>query len=239
MALLHNRVNKKELKQRLQEEPFKRITVSFYRYVIIDEPNVLRDELFKEWNAVNIFGRIYLANEGINAQMCVPEEHWNTFKQQLFAREYFNNVPFKIAVEDDGKSFYKLAIKVRKKIVADGLDDKTFDVTNVGNHLTAKEFNDASEKPGTIVVDMRNHYESEVGRFENAICPDADTFKEELPMVIDMLEDKKNSKILLYCYRCSLQQYCFPNRFFTRLAPANNDFIFACLYYFFAVIINN
>lgn len=197
--LLVNRVNKKELKQRLAEETFRRITLSFYRYVIIDDPAGLRDSLWKEWNDLNVFGRIYLAHEGINAQMCVPEANWDIFKEKLYADVRFRDVPFKIAVEDDGKSFYKLAVKVRKKIVADGLKDDSFDVTNVGKHLTAKEFNEAMEKEGTIVVDMRNHYESEVGHFENAICPDVDTFREELPLVVDQLKENKDKKILLYC----------------------------------------
>ena len=145
--LLQNRVNKKELKKRIQEETLKRITVSFYRYVIIDNPQELRDSLFLQWNALKILGRIYVAKEGINAQMCVPEENWEIFKYNLDQHPLFSNMPLKIAVEDDGKSFYKLTIKVRAKIVADGLDDNAFDVTNVGNHLTAKEFNAAMENP--------------------------------------------------------------------------------------------
>ncbi len=197
--LLQNRVNKKELKKRIQEETIKRITVSFYRYVIIDNPQELRDSLFAQWNMLNVLGRIYIANEGINAQMCVPEENWDIFKFNLYNDPRFNDMPFKIAVEDDGKSFYKLTVKVRHKIVADGLDDHTFDVTNVGNHLTAKEFNYAMEDPETLIIDMRNHYESEVGKFTGAFCPDADTFREELPMVIEELKDKKDKKIIMYC----------------------------------------
>ncbi len=197
--LLQNRVNKKELKKRIQEESIKRITVSFYRYVIIDNPQEVRDSLFLLWNALKILGRIYIAHEGINAQMCVPEENWEIFKYNLNQDPLFAGIPFKIAIEDDGKSFYKLTIKVRAKIVADGLDDDAFDVTNVGSHLTAKEFNQAMEDPETIIVDMRNHYESEVGKFTGAICPDADTFREELPMVIEELKDKKDKKIIMYC----------------------------------------
>jgi UPF0176 protein len=197
--LLQNRVNKKELKKRIQEESIKRITVSFYRYVIIDNPQELRDSLFSQWNDWKVLGRIYIAREGINAQMCVPEEHLEIVKYNLNQNPLFSGIPFKIAVEDDGKSFYKLTIKVRPKIVADGLDDNAFDVTNVGNHLTAKEFNAAMEDPETILVDMRNHYESEVGKFTGAICPDADTFREELPMVIEELKNKKDKKILMYC----------------------------------------
>ncbi|HRG52640.1 MAG TPA: rhodanese-related sulfurtransferase [Bacteroidia bacterium] len=197
--LLQNRVNKKELKKRIQEETIKRITVSFYRYVIIDQPQALRDHLFLQWNKLQVLGRIYVAHEGINAQLCVPEENWEIFKYNLSKEPLLAGIPFKIAVEDDGKSFYKLTIKVRPKIVADGLDDQAFDVTNVGKHLTAREFNEAMESKDTIVVDMRNHYESEVGRFEGALCPDADTFREELPMVIEELKDKKDKKIIMYC----------------------------------------
>ena len=196
---LWNKYDKKLLKEKLKEEPFKRTTVSFYRYVILDNPDELRNELYRQFDDLQIFGRIYLANEGINAQISVPEHHWNDFQDLLNSHQAFNKMPLKIAVEDDGKSFYKLKIKVRKKIVADGLEDGDFDVTNVGNHLTAREFNEAMNLKDTVVVDMRNHYESEVGHFKGAICPDADTFREELPLVLDELADKKEEKILLYC----------------------------------------
>ena len=197
--ILHNRVNKKELKERLMNENIKRITLSFYRYVKIEQPELLRHEQFKIWAGMNVFGRIYFAHEGVNAQLSVPEENFEAFKKQLYSDKRFENVPLKIAVEDDGKSFYKLSVKVREKIVADGLADDAYDVTNVGKHLTAKEFNEALENPETVVVDMRNHYESEIGHFENAICPDADTFREELPLALDMLKGKEDKKLLLYC----------------------------------------
>ena len=104
-----------------------------------------------------------------------------------------------IAIEDDGKSFFKLKIKVREKIVADGLDDASFDVTKRGKHLGAAAFNELTDQPETIVVDMRNHYESEVGYFENAIRPDVETFREALPVVEEMLKDKKDKPIVMYC----------------------------------------
>jgi UPF0176 protein len=197
--ILHNKYDKETLKKRLFAENFKRKTVSFYRYVILDDVNLIRDNLFKQFSELGILGRIYLASEGINAQISVPEQNWQTFNNLLNAYPAFKNVDLKIAIEDDGKSFYKLIVRIREKIVGDGLNDKSFDVTNVGKHLTAKEFNEAMDAPDTVVVDMRNHYESEVGHFKNAICPDADTFRQELPIVLDLLKDKKKSKILLYC----------------------------------------
>lgn len=192
-------ISKTVLKKRLLEEDFKRITVSFYRYIIIQNVEECRLQLVKIFTKLSIFGRIYLAREGINAQISVPEYSFEEFKSYLENSEYFKSMPLKIAVEDSGKSFYKLTIKIKNKIVADGLDDSSFDVTNVGKHLNAEEFNSAMEEPNSIVIDVRNHYESEIGHFENAILPDADSFKEELPLLLEILKDKKENKILLYC----------------------------------------
>ncbi len=196
--MLKNLVDRKVLKQRLKTENFKRVTMSFYRYVKIEKPEEMRDELYREWYALGVFGRIYLAREGINAQLCVPEENLEKFKAGLEARAEFKNMRLNFAVEQ-GTSFYKLGIKVKKQIVADGLPEDSYDLSNVGNHLNAEEFNIAMEDKNAVVVDMRNFYESRIGRFEGAICPDVDTFREELPQVVEMLEDKKDKKILLYC----------------------------------------
>lgn len=196
---LHNKYDKQTLRQKLDAENFKRKTVSFYRYVILDELEQLRADLYREWDGLGVLGRVYIAREGINAQINIPEHNVDEFTRLLYARKEFNDVPFKWAVEDDGKSFLKLIVRIKHKIVADGLDDNSFDVTNVGNHLTAKEWNQALEDPNTIVVDMRNHYETEVGKFVNAITPDCDTFKEELPMVLEELKGKEDKKLLMYC----------------------------------------
>jgi len=217
MALLVNRIDKNVLKQRLKEENIKRKTISFYRYVTIQDPQKLRDELFQQWSDFNCFGRIYVANEGINAQMSVPEPNWDAFVKHLYSVSYFKDVPFKHAVDGNGKSFYKLIIKVRKKIVADGIDDPAFDPSRTGTYLNAKEFNEALSSENTIVIDMRNHYESEVGRFENAFCPDADTFREELPLVIEHLKGQENKKILMYCtggIRCEKASAYFKHKGF-------------------------
>ncbi len=196
---LRNLKNKQELKKRLMEEPFKRITLSFYRYVQIENTEVFRNAMYVCFSDLNILGRIYLANEGINAQISVPENNWQPFIDYLSINEKTKGVPLKIAVEDDGKSFYKLIVRVKNKIVADGLRDDAFDVTNVGKHLNAEEFNSALADKNTVVIDMRNHYESEVGYFENALKPDADTFRQALPKAIEMASDAKDKKILLYC----------------------------------------
>ena len=68
-----------------------------------------------------------------------------------------------IAIEHDMYSFLKLKVKVREKIVADGLNDDTFDVTDIGTHVDAVKFNELIEDENAVLVDMRNHYESEIG----------------------------------------------------------------------------
>lgn len=199
MSILANRINKSILKERLRQESLKRKTVSFYRYVKIENPQALRDELFIIWSDLNCLGRIYIAQEGINAQMSIPEISWDAFVDSLNSRNVFKAIPFNHAVDGNGKSFYKLIIKLKTRIVSDGITDPDFDASKTGAYLNAEDFNTALNEPGTIVVDMRNHYESEVGRFEGAFCPDADTFREELPMVIKHLKGKESQKVLMYC----------------------------------------
>jgi UPF0176 protein len=196
---LHNRVNRRELKERLQKDSVKRVTLSFYKYARIEDPQAFRDELYAWWDAMGVLGRTYMAQEGINAQISVPEVQFEQFKTLMNSYEMFRGMRLNIAVEAEGKSFFALTIKVKDKIVADGVTDPTFDPAKTGTHLNAEAWNRASEEPGVIIVDMRNHYESEVGHFENAITPDAATFREELPMVAELLADQRDKKILMYC----------------------------------------
>ena len=195
---MFNKLSKSQCMDLLKQETFNRVTVSFYRYIILSNLNDLRDDLYNKWNELGVLGRIYIANEGINAQLSVPEYNWENFVKNINSYTFLEDVPFKIAVEDDGKSFFKLTIKIKSQIVSDGLKIEDYDVTNVGEHLSAKQWNEAINK-GAIVVDMRNHYESEIGKFTGAICPDVETFKEELPLVRDLLKGKEKEDVLLYC----------------------------------------
>lgn len=197
--ILHNKVNREVLKERIMLSNEKRNTVSFYNYYQLKNPSFVRDYLFIELDRLGVLGRIYIASEGINAQISVPQENFEKLRAFMDSIDFLAGLRLNVAVEDDGKSFFKLAVKVRPKIVADGLQDVTFDVTKKGTHLSAEEFNHLTDNPETIVVDMRNHYESEVGHFENAICPDVDTFREQLPLVVDMLQDKKERPVVMYC----------------------------------------
>ena len=126
-----------------------------------------------------------------------------------------------IAREQDNKSFLKLKIKVRNKIVADGLDDETFDVTDIGVHLKASGFNQMIDDPNTVLIDMRNHYETEIGHFKNAVTPDVDTFRESLPIIEDDLKEHKYEKnLVMYCtggIRCEKASAYFKHKGFKKV----------------------
>ncbi len=225
---LYNRKNGRELKAQLQTRNEERTTVSFYKYHLIANPKIFRDELYQLFDSLQILGRIYIASEGINAQISVPNDYFADFKIKLYSISFLNGIRLNTAVDDNGKSFFKLKILVRNKIVADGLNDATFDVTNRGTHVNAKEFNTLSENPNTIVVDMRNHYESEVGHFKNAICPDVDTFREELVVVENLLDKEKDKNLLMYCtggIRCEKASAWFKHRGFKNVFQLDGGII--------------
>jgi len=216
---LHNRLDRTSLEHQLEQDGRERTTLSLYRYGHVANPPFFRDHLFSVWQPLGVLGRIYVSGEGINAQLSLPTEELEAFRQTLDHINWLKGVRLNIAIEGDDKSFLKLIIKVRDKIVADGLDDGAFDVTDCGVHVSAAEFNQLAQSPDTVVVDMRNHYESEVGHFKGAILPASETFRDEIREVEDLLDAQRDQNIVLYCtggIRCEkasayLKHKGFPN----------------------------
>lgn len=199
MAVLHNRISQAELKKLLYQETEHRTTISFYQYFPINDPREFRDELYKALQSLKVFGRIYVAQEGINAQISVPDSNVEALRNYLYSIEPLNGLRLNIAVDDDGKSFWVLKIKVREKIVADGINDPAFSMERKGKYVNAQQMNELLTDDNTVVIDMRNHYEYEVGHFEKAIEIPSDTFREQLPMAVEMMQDKKDQNIIMYC----------------------------------------
>jgi len=199
VATLHNRISQKELKQRLLEENIPRRTLSFYRYFPISDPKTFRDEFYTRLVELQVFGRIYLAHEGINAQVSVPVSREGEFRACLESIGPLRNLRLNTAFADDGKSFWVLKIKVREKIVADGIKDPEFSMEKKGKYLDAETFNRLTADPETLILDMRNHYEYEVGHFEGAIEIPSDTFRDQLPLAAEFLKEKKDKPVIMYC----------------------------------------
>ncbi|MBU3660185.1 MAG: rhodanese-related sulfurtransferase [Flavobacteriales bacterium] len=217
---LWNTLNKEELEAHLRTVGHKYVTISFYQYANIAHPRLFRDHLFLMWSKLDIVGRTYVAKEGINAQIAVPTENLSQFREELYQIDFLNGIRLNFAVDDSEAEFpfLKLKIKVRDKILADGLNDETFDVTNKGKHLNAEEFNKLTDQPDTILIDFRNHYESEVGHFKGAILPDVDTFRESLPFIEETyLKGNEDKNIVMYCtggVRCEKASAWFKHRGF-------------------------
>ncbi|WP_300433625.1 rhodanese-related sulfurtransferase [Christiangramia sp.] len=215
---LYNKLSAKEREALLEEAGEDRLTLSFYAYAKIGNPELFRNHLFIAWDQMDVLGRIYVANEGINAQLSVPAKRFNEFKAFIDNIYFLENVRLNIAIEHDIKSFLKLKVKVRNKIVADGLNDDTFDVTNKGIHVDALKFNELINDPNTVLVDMRNHYESEIGHFQGAITPDVDTFRDSLPIIEkDLKEHKEDKNLVMYCtggIRCEKASAYYKHRGF-------------------------
>ena len=194
---LYNKKNKEDLLNDLKNETFNRITLSFYKYTNLSSLEEMRDNIYKSWDSLNILGRVYISTEGINAQLSIPENNLKKFKTHINSTKQFHNVSFKTAVEE-GISFLKLTVKIKNEIVAYNIDESEYDINQVGNHLDYQEFNQAIDD-GAIVVDMRNYYEGEVGKFENAIIPDVEKSNDLLPEIRNLLSKNKKDKIIMYC----------------------------------------
>ena len=194
---LYNKKNIEDLKIDIQNEDFNRTTISFYKYVKLDDLEILRDDLYIEWRTMQALGRVYIAEEGINAQLSIPENQLTLFIEKLYKRKPFKDIQIKKAIQE-GESFYKLVIKVKKEIVAYKISQDEYDMDFVGKHLNYKEFNEAINN-GATIVDVRNYYEAEVGKFKNAIVPDIDRSEDLLPEIKRLLKGQENNKVLMYC----------------------------------------
>jgi UPF0176 protein len=228
MRALHNRVDRRELKANIANSEVDRITLSFYKYARIGNVHVFRDHFYLLLSEIDVLGRIYVAHEGVNGQISVPAEKYQELRIALNTITFLENCRLNVAIEDDSTSFFKLAIKIRKKIVADGLNDDSFDVTDGGTHINAEDFNRLTENPETTVVDMRNHYESEVGHFENALTPDVETFREALPIVEEKLKDRKEAPLIMYCtggIRCEKASAYYKHKGFKDVYQLNGGII--------------
>lgn len=215
---LYNTLSAKERAALIEAAGKDRLTLSFYKYAHIENPQEFRDQLFIVWNKLDVLGRIYIAAEGINGQLSLPADRFKAFKNHLDTIDFLKGIRLNIAIEQDNMSFLKLKVKVRHKIVADGLNDDTFDVTDKGIHVGAERFNKLIEDENTVLVDMRNHYESEIGHFKNAVTPDVDTFRESLDIIEDDLKEHKEDKnLVMYCtggIRCEKASAYFKHKGF-------------------------
>lgn len=225
---LYNIHSKEILREKLLSESEERLTLSFYRYAKIEQLQQFRDDLYDALDALGCLGRIYVAHEGINGQISIPASHLSSLSDTFDGLSGFQNMRLNIAVESDKFAFIKLIVRVREKIVADGLGEDEINFSNRGTHLGPEEFNKLADDEKTILIDMRNHYESEVGHFKGAIKPKVATFRESLPIIADMIEEEKDKNILMYCtggIRCEKASAYFKTKGFDNVYQLDGGII--------------
>ncbi|QIE02069.1 oxygen-dependent tRNA uridine(34) hydroxylase TrhO [Buchnera aphidicola] len=200
MSRSHNLISRIELKKRFfSENHHSRLTLSFYKYFFIDDPKKYRDIIYQYFYQYNFLGRVYIAKEGINAQISIPKEYY------IFLIKFLNQLDSKLKnlhinqALNNYNSFWFLSVKVKNKIVQDGIIQPFFNPNNVGIYIKSKTVNLMLNDTKSIFVDMRNSYEYAIGHFENAIEIKSATFREQLQAVIKVMSYAKNENIVMYC----------------------------------------
>lgn len=188
--------------------------ILFYKYVTIADPAAFAEAQRKFCVSLALKGRLLIAHEGINGTLAGTAKSIESYLAELKKDSRFSDMEIKIS-EGDENAFPKLSIKVRPEIVT--LNAGPEIVADQDNHLSPAEWKEALENdPDIVVVDVRNRYESDVGKFENAIACDIDNFR-DLPAYTNHLEGFKNKKVLMYCtggIRCEKASALFRSKGF-------------------------
>jgi UPF0176 protein len=168
----------------------------FYKYVNFDEPEKFKDEHLRFCFDNDIKGRVFISAEGINGTVSGTIENTNKYKEEIRSYPEFNDIWFK---EDEANehAFLRTHVRVKKEIVH--ADFGGVDLKNTGKRLHADELKKLYESgEDFIIIDARNYYESEIGKFKNAITPDMKTFR-DWPKVAEELEEYKDKTVVTYC----------------------------------------
>ena len=193
--------------------------LSFYKFCNIENPDETVKALFNLWTVLKVTGRVYVATEGVNAQMCIPSSVLPHFRASLETSSFLSDVDLNIDHEikrsqwEQDPPFSNLHIRRRNQIVVDGLNNaQKLDCTqNNGDeldpmawhekvsNLSATTTNGQQDK-STIVFDCRNDYESNVGKFDNAVPLNTTYFRESFAELEKKLSNvSKDTSIMTYC----------------------------------------
>lgn len=168
----------------------------FYKYVDFEKPEKFRDEHLEFCFENDIKGRVFISDEGINGTVSGTKGNIEKYKAEIRSYPPFADIWFK-EDEADEHAFRKTHVRVKKEIVH--ADFGTVDLKNTGKRLTPEELNKFyEEEKEFVIVDTRNTYESEIGRFKNAITPKMETFR-DWPTVVEELKEYKDKTVVTYC----------------------------------------
>ena len=170
--------------------------ISFYKYVTVDDPETLAKNHLNWCLENKIYGKVYLAKEGISGSIFGDDDAISKYKAHLKSYKNFEDLWFKETVTDR-IAFYKMHVRVKEEIVNSGLRETKLEHTapKITPEQLLKFYEDKKE---FVIVDARNWYESKIGKFKNAITPQITHFR-EWPKVVESLSEYKDKTIVTYC----------------------------------------
>ncbi len=167
----------------------------FYKFTDINDPEGFAADQREFCRGEGLLGKILVAREGINGSLSGTKDQISRYKDFLRSKPGFSDIAFK----DEKGTFHpfkKLIVREKKEIIR---LEQELDMSKRGKYISPEELLELYERGEEfIILDTRNNYESEVGRFKNAITPDIDTFR-EFPKALEALKDIKDKKIVTYC----------------------------------------
>ena len=169
----------------------------YYKYVRLEDPEAFVRGHRALCTSLGVMGRILVASEGINGTVAGDAAAIARYQDGLKALPEFGDMVFKVS-HADAPPFHRLEIKVRKEIVTLGAGEALDPVAQTAPHLSPDEWKRMIEEEDVVLFDVRNRYESEVGRFKGAITPSIENFR-ELPAVLPQYEALKDRTVLMYC----------------------------------------
>ncbi len=172
--------------------------ILYYNFHTIEDPEAFCRAHKKACQALNLFGRVYIAAEGINGTLAGTAEQVDAYKQYLWDIPGFAPTEFK-EDQTDYVPFVKLIVKTREEIVSLKTRE-TYDVNKEGGrHLSPEQWKAVLDSDEDIIlIDVRNDYETRIGHFEGAIRPERENFY-DFPEWLDEAGLDKNKKVLMYC----------------------------------------
>lgn len=170
----------------------------YYHYTYIEDLKKFKEEHDLWCKSLNLLGRIYITQEGINGTVSGTVQETETYMQGLKENPKFKGIAFKID-EAENHVFKKLKIKIKNELVNLSLEADVNPLEITGEYLEPIQFYERLSDPDTVVIDARNTYEYDLGHFKGAIRPDIETFRELPQWIRENKTHIEGKKIITYC----------------------------------------
>ena len=173
-----------------------RRVLAFYKFIPVAHPQSLVEELQQLGEQLSVVGTILLAQEGVNGTIVAETDSLDAMVRAL--EQAFGAMTFKWSdLDQSGIGFHRFKVRIKPEIVSFGVAG--LDLQNTGEHVNGARWNELLADPEVLVIDTRNHYEIDIGTFENAVSPDTDNFREFPQWVEDNIDPTKQRKVAMFC----------------------------------------